>query len=77
MSGEVVGLDGLTDQQREAVRLAAAGWRSVDIADHLGVAQETVSRWRQKPEYIAPSGCLAAPGASTARRNARFPGMWP
>ncbi len=53
MSGEVVGLDGLSDQQREGARLAAAGWRGVDIADHLGVAQETVSRWRQKPEYIA------------------------
>lgn len=25
----------------------------MDIAEHLGVAQETVSRWRKKPEYIA------------------------
>jgi hypothetical protein len=53
MSGEVVGLDGLTDQQREGARLAAAGWRGVDIAEHLEVAPETVSRWRKKPEYIA------------------------
>jgi DNA-binding NarL/FixJ family response regulator len=50
MSGEVVGLDGLTDQQREGARLAAAGWRGVDIAEHLDVAPETVSRWRKKPE---------------------------
>jgi hypothetical protein len=53
MSGEVVGLDGLTDQQREGARLAAAGWRGVDIAEHLDVAPETVSRWRKKPEYVA------------------------
>jgi hypothetical protein len=53
MSGEVIGIDGLTDQQREGARLAAAGWRGVDIAEHLGVAQETVSRWRKKPEYVA------------------------
>jgi hypothetical protein len=53
MSGKVVGLDGLADQQREGARLAAAGWRGVDIAEHLEVAPETVSRWRKKPEYIA------------------------
>jgi len=53
MSGEVVGLDGLTDQQREGARLAAAGWRGIDIAEHLDVAPETVSRWRKKPEYVA------------------------
>jgi hypothetical protein len=53
MSGEVIGIDGLTDQQREGARLAAAGWRGVDIAEHLDVAPETVSRWRKKPEYIA------------------------
>jgi hypothetical protein len=52
MSGEVIGIDGLTDQQRKGARLAAAGWRGVDIAEHLGVAQETVSRWRKKPEYV-------------------------
>jgi hypothetical protein len=53
MSGEVIGIDGLTDQQREGARLAAAGWRGVDIAEHLDVAPETVSRWRKKPEYVA------------------------
>jgi len=53
MSGEVIGIDGLTDQQREGARLAATGWRGVDIAEHVGVAQETVSRWRKKPEYAA------------------------
>lgn len=53
MSGEVIGVDGLTDQQREGARLAATGWRGVDIAEHLGVAQEAVSRWRKKPEYVA------------------------
>lgn len=52
MSGEVIGIDGLSGQQREGARLAAAGWRGVDIAEHLGVAQETVSRWRKKPESL-------------------------
>lgn len=56
----VVGLDGLSDQQREGARLAAQGWRGCDIADHLGVAQETVSRWRRKQEYLqAIEGHLA------------------
>lgn len=53
MCAEVIGIDGLTDQQREGARLAAAGWRGVDIAERLEVAPETVSRWRKKPEYIA------------------------
>jgi transcriptional regulator len=53
MSAEVIGIDGLTDQQCEGARLAATGWRGVDIADHLDVASETVSRWRKKAEYIA------------------------
>ena len=58
MSGEVVGIDGLTDQQCEGARLAATGWRWVDIAEHLAVAQETVSRWRKKPECVAAIGAI-------------------
>ena len=69
MSGEVIGIDGLSDQQREGARLAAAGWRGVDIAEHLGVAQETVSRWRQKPEYIAAiEAILSAARSETVGR---------
>lgn len=57
----VVGIDGLSDTQREGARLAASGWQGVDIAEHLGVTQETVSRWRRKPEYIrAIEGHLAS-----------------
>jgi hypothetical protein len=69
MSGEVIGIDGLSDQQREGARLAAAGWRGVDIAEHLGVAQETVSRWRKKPEYIATiEAILSAARSETVGR---------
>ena len=71
MSGEVIGIDGLTDQQREGARLAAAGWRGVDIAEHLGVAQETVSRWRKKPEYVAAiEAILSEACLEVARRMA-------
>ena len=54
MSGEVIGIDGLTDQQREGARLAAGAGRSVDIAEQIGVAQETVSPWRKKPSTLQP-----------------------
>ena len=65
----VVGIDGLSDTQREGARLAAQGWRGCDIAEHLGVAAETVSRWRRKPEYIAAiEGHLADSRAQVAGR---------
>lgn len=66
MSGEVIGIDGLTDQQREGARLAAAGWRGVDIAEHLDVAPETVSRWRKKPEYVAAIEAILSEAHSEA-----------
>lgn len=68
----VVGLDdGLTDQQREGARLAAAGWKGTDIADSLGVRQETVSRWRKLPTYRAAiEGHLADSRNATAGRMA-------
>ena len=49
--GELVPNDGLTDLQREGARMAAEGWRGVDIAEHLQVAPETVSRWRKLPAF--------------------------
>ena len=51
---EPVGIvDGLTDQQRRGAELAAAGWSGVNIAEHLGVRPETVSRWRRLPSWQA------------------------
>jgi hypothetical protein len=63
MSAEVIGEDGFTDQQREGARPAAAGWRGIDISEHLDVAPETVSRWRKKPEYIAAIESILERGA--------------
>ena len=50
-NGELQPNDGLTNLQREGARLAAEGWRGVDIASELQVAPETVSRWRKLPAY--------------------------
>jgi len=72
----VVGLDDrLTDQQREGARLAAAGWKGTDIAESLGVRQETVSRWRKLPAYRAAiEGHLADSRNATAGRMADMVG---
>ena len=44
---------GLTAQQWQAVALLVAGKRGVDVADALGVTQETISRWRNNPMFAA------------------------
>lgn len=44
---------GLTAQQWQAVGLLVAGKRQVEIAQELGVTQETVSRWRNGPLFAA------------------------
>lgn len=44
---------GLTAQQWQAVALLVAGKKQVDIAEELGVTQETVSRWRSGPLFAA------------------------
>ena len=43
----------LSAQQWQAVRLLVAGKRQVDIAQEIGVTQETVSRWRSQPVFVA------------------------
>jgi DNA-directed RNA polymerase specialized sigma24 family protein len=42
----------LTDEeQRYAVtEMTAAEWSAQEIADRLGIASRTVTRWRQEPE---------------------------
>lgn len=44
---------GLTAQQWQAVRLLVSGKKQVDIAQAIGVTQETVSRWRSQPVFVA------------------------
>ena len=44
---------GLTAQQWQAVSLLVAGRRQVDVAQELGVTEETVSRWKALPTFTA------------------------
>ena len=53
MSAEAVGLDGLTDPQREGAQLMAQGYKQRDIAEAVGVDEATVSRWKRRPAFIA------------------------
>ena len=43
----------LNNNQLIAVQLVAQGKTGKFISEHLNVAQETISRWRKKPEFIA------------------------
>jgi hypothetical protein len=44
---------GLTAQQWQAVAMLVAGKKQVDVAEALGLTQETVSRWRNSPIFAA------------------------
>ena len=41
----------LTAQQREAARLDSTGLSSSEIAARIGIANETLSRWRARRNY--------------------------
>lgn len=56
---------GLTAQQWQAVTMLVSGKKQVDIAEALGVTQETVSRWRNGPLFVAALN-LAVRDAYTA-----------
>ena len=43
----------LNNNQLIAVQLVAQGKTGKFISQHLNVAEETISRWRKKPEFIA------------------------
>ena len=43
----------LNNNQLIAVQLVAQGKTGKFISGHLNVAEETISRWRKKPEFIA------------------------
>ena len=43
----------LNNNQLIAVQLVAQGRTGKFISEHLNVAQETISRWRKQPEFIA------------------------
>jgi len=43
----------LNNNQRIAVQLVAQGKTGKFISEHLNVAEETISRWKKKPEFIA------------------------
>ena len=43
----------LNNNQLIAVQLVAQGKTGKFISQHLNIAEETISRWRKKPEFIA------------------------
>ena len=43
----------LNNNQLIAVQLVAQGKTGKFISEHLNVSEETISRWRKKPEFIA------------------------
>jgi len=43
----------LNNNQLIAVQLVVQGKPGKFISEHLNVAEETISRWRKKPEFIA------------------------
>lgn len=51
--GELDGVSVVTAQQWQAIHMLAAGRRVSDVAETLGVARETVSRWRASPAFVA------------------------
>ena len=48
----------LNNNQLIAVQLVAQGKTGKFISQHLNVAEETISRWRKKPEFIASVNVL-------------------
>ena len=43
----------LNNNQLIAIQLVAQGKTGKFISEHINVAEETISRWRKKPEFIA------------------------
>lgn len=43
----------LTEPQRRAVEMLAAGTEPVTVADACGVSARTLRRWRNRPEFAA------------------------
>lgn len=56
---------GLTAQQWQAVAMLVSGKKGTEVAEALGVTQETVSRWRNGPLFVAALN-LAVRDAYTA-----------
>src|SRR5690606_12885268 len=44
---------GLTAQQWQAIAMLAGGARQIEVATQLDVRQETVSRWKYDPRFVA------------------------
>lgn len=67
---------GLARQRLQAVRLLSKGWSSSQVASHLGVARQSVNRWRRLEAKLGRPGLKQAGragrkaqlGASSLRR---------
>jgi hypothetical protein len=49
---QVMGYRGKEDEQRRACELRAESWTLQDIADELGVAKSSVSRWVRQVDFV-------------------------
>jgi hypothetical protein len=66
------GNDALNPQQREAIRLEMQpGITATRIAEAVGVALTTISRWRADPQYVAALDALQREADIEALREAR------
>jgi Homeodomain-like domain len=63
----LVAVEGLRPRQVLAASLLVQGRRGKDVAAALGVSAETVSRWRQLPEFQALMHRLLQETIDTAR----------
>ena len=61
----------LKENQLQAVTMTASGQRGCDIAESLAVSRETVSRWRQLPEFQAAVNTMLRDAQNATRDRLR------
>ncbi len=62
---------GLSEAQQLAVLMAVNGKQGTAIAETLGITPETVSRWRQLPEFKAAVNALLLDARDSIRERMR------
>lgn len=63
--------DALTENQKQAAMLVAAGKPGNEIAQLLDVTPETISRWRQLPQFEAEVNAILRGAADAVRERLR------
>ena len=59
----------LTEQQRRAVEMLAAGTEPAAVADAVSVSVRTLRRWRARPDFAAATADVLARTFGDARRS--------